>query len=457
MPDDSTALTAKPIPGSLTIAGQSGPMNIVPHNMAEAIEFARVMSKAGVFLRPHFRDNPGACLAVALQAWRWSADPLAVASKAFVVNDQVAYESQLIHAIVNSSAILAKRLRSDYSGEGDKRRCKITGWLRGEDEPFEYESPEIGKIPVKNSPLWKSDPDQQLFYMASRAWARRHVPEILLGIYTTDEIDGQIIDVTADRIEAHAAALQHEAKRFEWVVYDHAGENYEFKTPENAYEACRKILIASAGISPEALATAWENNEHIRHVLREAEYGHEALGLDRLYHELSPVSDQPEQKGEVTTGESPGKDAQADKATGDTSAPGEPAQRPASDDSTQPLADAGPTPSEPVPPAQNDRSAAAEAPPQSGERHDPFWDRDSLRIDPMPVKGGGSLNKLDWRTWPALLTPRIRQAWSIPLLNALAVDNHENLDRYASAVGARDRDEIDGLFQDARDRLSDAR
>ena len=42
----------------------------------------------------------------------------------------------------------------------------------------DYESPEIGKIPTKNSPLWKSDPAQQLFYFAARSLARRHFPDV---------------------------------------------------------------------------------------------------------------------------------------------------------------------------------------------------------------------------------------------------------------------------------------
>jgi len=41
---------------------------------------------------------------------------------------------------------------------------------------------------VKNSPLWKSDPDQQLGYYSARSWARRHFPELLLGVYTQEEM-----------------------------------------------------------------------------------------------------------------------------------------------------------------------------------------------------------------------------------------------------------------------------
>lgn len=452
MPDDALPpAPAADIRGALTITGQHGPMNIVPRNMSEAIEFARLMSKAQGCIRAAFRDQPGACLALSLQAWRWNADPFAVANKAFIVNDQVAYESQLIHAIVNSSPIMAKRLRQSYSGEGAKRRCKVTGWLRGEDEPFEYESPPVGDIPVKNSPLWNSDPDQQLFYFASRAWARRHVPEILLGIYTTDEIEGSIIDVTADRLDAHAAGVQEaEARKtFVWQASDHTGEVYDFRTPERAVEACRKILIGAAAIGTDTLQTAWENNEPLRETLMEAEYGSDASALQRLFTELLPTPD-----------EQP--------------APDDPAQRPAAEDAVPPAPAAGRShPENPAPGPQNERSAtetpaeqrgegqpppaehsasvaAAALPTQSAERHDPFWDRESLRLDP-PERAPG---KPDWKVWPALVLPRIRQAWSENLLTALYQDNADNLDAYASNFGSRPRDELVAEFDQARDRFA---
>jgi hypothetical protein len=41
---------------------------------------------------------------------------------------------------------------------------------------------------VKNSPLWKGDVDQQLFYYSVRAFARRHFPDVMMGIYTVDEL-----------------------------------------------------------------------------------------------------------------------------------------------------------------------------------------------------------------------------------------------------------------------------
>lgn len=71
--------------------------------------------------------------------------------------------------------------------------CRVTGTLDGTE--CVYETPPIGSITVKNSPLWKSDPRQQLGYFAARSWARRHCPEVILGVYDRDEVQ-EIRDVT---------------------------------------------------------------------------------------------------------------------------------------------------------------------------------------------------------------------------------------------------------------------
>ena len=173
-----------------------GMMTIAPTSMGELFEFAKLMAVSRECVRKVFRDNPGACLAIALQAFRTGADPFAVANKAYLVNDQIAYEAQYIHAVINTSGILKKRLRPTYEGDGPTLCCTIRGEIHGEDEPLEYRSPPIGNIPTKNSPLWKSDPEQQLFYYSSRAWVRRYAPEVLLGMDTGEDIEASAIDVT---------------------------------------------------------------------------------------------------------------------------------------------------------------------------------------------------------------------------------------------------------------------
>lgn len=157
-------------------------------NMGQAMEFAKLMCVSSVAVPKHLRGNPGACLAVVIQAVEWRLSPYAVANKSYSVNDRLAYESQLIQAVILQRAPLDGRFKVEYRGEGDARVCKVWAKLRGSSETVEYESPPFGKITPKNSPLWKSDPDQQHFYYSGRALCRRHFPDVLLGVYSDDEI-----------------------------------------------------------------------------------------------------------------------------------------------------------------------------------------------------------------------------------------------------------------------------
>lgn len=154
----------------------------------QAMEMAKMLAIAKQAVPKHLRGEPGMCLAVIMQAKEWEMAPYAVARKSYVVNDTLAYESQLIHAVIEARAPIKTRLNCRYEGEGPIRKCIVWGTFQGDTEPREYVSPQIKDIKVKNSPLWSSDPDQQLFYYSSRAWCRKWCPDVLLGVYAPDEI-----------------------------------------------------------------------------------------------------------------------------------------------------------------------------------------------------------------------------------------------------------------------------
>lgn len=161
---------------------------VVLTDWAQQVDYAKYMAGSKHAIPKHLRDNVGACIAVIDYALRWGFAPYQVARLCYLVNDMLAFESQLVHAVVEKFADLKYRLRPTYEGEGETRTCTITGHFRGEVDPLTYTTPQLGKITPKNSPLWKSDPDQQLFYFATQRWARRYCPDVLLGIYSIDEI-----------------------------------------------------------------------------------------------------------------------------------------------------------------------------------------------------------------------------------------------------------------------------
>lgn len=160
-------------------------------SMNQIMEFSKMMSLGGVAVPKHLRNNPGACMSLVIQAAAWQMDPFAVANKSYSVNDRMAYEAQMVNAVILSRAPITGRFKIQFGGEGDKRKCRVSAILEGTGEVVEYESPPFGLITPKNSPLWKGDPDQQLFYYSSRAMCRRHFPDVLLGVYAVDELEDQ--------------------------------------------------------------------------------------------------------------------------------------------------------------------------------------------------------------------------------------------------------------------------
>ena len=200
-------LDVLPQTSALSIAGSI----ISFRNLTDVMDFARAMATSGKLIPQWMRGQAGSCLGITFQSIHWKMDPFQVAQKSYEVSDRVGFESQLIHAVIESRAPLQHRLDCSYVGEyvyeeiekKDKegnpytvrrpdlkrstRQCIVRG-LFSNGDLREYESPEIRNIRVKNSTQWWDDPDQQLFYYASRAWARKWCPDVLMGAYTREEL-----------------------------------------------------------------------------------------------------------------------------------------------------------------------------------------------------------------------------------------------------------------------------
>lgn len=157
-------------------------------DMGQVLEFSKLMAVSKQAVPKHLRGEAGACMAITLQALNWRMDPFAVANKSYMVNDRIAYEAQLIHAVVEQRAPIKGRIKGIVEGEGNTRKWRLSV-TTSDGDPVDYEGPEIGKITTKNSPLWKADPDQQLWYYSVRAMCRRHFPDVILGVYEKEEIE----------------------------------------------------------------------------------------------------------------------------------------------------------------------------------------------------------------------------------------------------------------------------
>ena len=141
-------------------------------------------------LMPQHLKNPSDCLRVVDLAMRSGHSPFAIADKTYFVSGKMAFEGQLCAAFVNGHPSMKTRLRYDCEGEGKELSVTVSGTLEGEEEPRSL-TVYLRQALLSRSPKnkhWDTNPEQQLCYYAARTWARRNAPEILLGMYTPEEV-----------------------------------------------------------------------------------------------------------------------------------------------------------------------------------------------------------------------------------------------------------------------------
>jgi RecT family len=186
------------------IVSHSGVNAMVPSTMEGAMKLAEMMSR-GKLVPTHLQGQPADCLMVIEMAMRMGMSPFAVAQCTSVIQGRLMLEGKLVSAALNGSGILATRLREEFSGEGASLKVVLRGTLKGETQPREV-TVSLSEAKTNNS-MWTKQPQQQLIYFATRAWARRHAPEVMLGVYSPEEFDDPKRDTFAGTtIEAKAEA-----------------------------------------------------------------------------------------------------------------------------------------------------------------------------------------------------------------------------------------------------------
>ncbi|BDH45718.1 enterohemolysin [Salmonella enterica subsp. enterica serovar Choleraesuis] len=220
---------------NVTVADQNAVVNsniaLFDSQYLNAIStFANLMAQGAATVPKHLQGNPADCMAVAMQAAQWQMNPFAVAQKTHLINGVLGYEAQLVNAVISRSGALATRFEYEWYGPWEKvvgrfnvrknkdgKEYRVPGWtladetgigiiikarLKGEDSPRELDLL-LAQARVRNSTLWADDPRQQLAYLAVKRWSRLYCPDVILGVYTPDELDDrQERDITpvVDRV-----------------------------------------------------------------------------------------------------------------------------------------------------------------------------------------------------------------------------------------------------------------
>lgn len=189
----------------------------------QIIAFAEMMAKSSAMVPRHLQNKPSDCAAIVMQSVQWRMNPFAVAQKTHLINGVLGYEAQLVNAVITSLAPTKDRLHFEWYGdwskvlgnvreatsqtkkddEGKPKKYMVPNWglsdehglgikvwatMQGETEPRVLDLL-LKQARTRNSTLWADDPRQQLAYLAIKRWSRLYCPDVIMGVYTPDELE----------------------------------------------------------------------------------------------------------------------------------------------------------------------------------------------------------------------------------------------------------------------------
>lgn len=282
----------------------AGTLLMNDNSMDKLERLADLMASGRATVPGHLKGSKGDCFAICLQSMQWGMNPFAVAQKTHLINGTLGYEAQLVAAVINNSGLLKERLKFEWSGPwekiigkfkqvesrtkkddnglpkkyivpdwsiADEQGLKVKVWatLKGESQPRVLELL-LTQARTRNSTLWTEDPKQQLAYLAEKRWGRLHTPDVILGVYTPDELHqpGEHFMGMADVVEPGdgAPAPTETASQVEPAKPEsfYPQADFEKNLPQwvNVVTSGRKTLDAmltfvqsKANLSPEQIKT----------------------------------------------------------------------------------------------------------------------------------------------------------------------------------------------------------
>ncbi len=270
-----------------------------PDMMSQVERIANIMASSGVTIPKHLQGNKGDCFAIALQSMQWGMNPFSVAQKTHLVSGVLGYEAQLVNAVITSMAPTTGRLEFEWFGDwskvignvkeaqsknggtyrklattiADEKGCGVKVWatLQGESKPRVLELL-LTQASVRNSTLWADDPKQQLAYLSIKRWSRLYCLDVIMGVYTRDELEEvpvekeinpieSVVESGHDFNETMASIEKMEVSDFK-TIYPNQFNDEQKKQLRTAMTARKKAIKEAAvveTVEPETVAEPdWE-------------------------------------------------------------------------------------------------------------------------------------------------------------------------------------------------------
>jgi hypothetical protein len=200
----------------LEIKKEASPVHVIDM-YADMTTFGNVYKMANMLAQSQivptiFQGNASNCMIAIELSARMHSSPLMVMQNLYIVHGNPSFSAKFIIAMINQSKEFS-RLKFEFTGEGKTRSCTATATELATGEKLigpkiTWKMAEDEKWTTKSQSKWQTMPDVMFQYRAATFWARMYVPDMLMGMYTTDEVvdmddlqDVSVVDKPVDIVD----------------------------------------------------------------------------------------------------------------------------------------------------------------------------------------------------------------------------------------------------------------
>lgn len=163
--------------------------------LSQAYKAAQFLSESDLVPKDTYKGKPGNCLIALDVANRTGMSPLAIMQSLYVVQGKPVWSGQMCIALVNGCGRFTP-LSFRWQGEHGQKEwsctavaTRILDGVLCESSPVSWQMALDEGWVNKNGSKWKTMPAQMMTYRAGAFFARVYCPDVLLGIYTKDEME----------------------------------------------------------------------------------------------------------------------------------------------------------------------------------------------------------------------------------------------------------------------------
>ena len=175
----------------------------VAQRMAQALASSTIIPK-------DYQDNIGNCIIALEMANRLHTSPMMVMQNLYIVNGRPAWSSQYIIAMINASRKYRTELQFEMKGSGNSLECTAFAEDR---TGHKVKGPTITMAmaekegwATRSGSKWKTMPEVMIRYRAASFFGRLNCPDMIMGIYSTDEV----IEMSPDQYHTVDTEVQQE-------------------------------------------------------------------------------------------------------------------------------------------------------------------------------------------------------------------------------------------------------